>query len=155
MSLRDAGPFAWRFAWRFAWSGAGPIAWPFTAAVLLWAATAGAAMADCVLGLEGGTPLASAGVQLAFKPDAGNIRQGQPFALLVKVCPADSRLLGVDASMPEHRHGMNYRPSIKALGDGLWRADGLLLHMAGRWELRFDLTQGLGQIKLRHSLNLP
>ena len=38
----------------------------------------------------------------------------------------------VPARMPEHRHGMNYRPSLTPQGPGRWRADGLLWHMAGQ-----------------------
>lgn len=81
-------------------------------------------------------------VQVAWRVDGAPIANGQHFALLLQVCPADARLLKVDAGMPEHRHGMNYRPSLKALGDGRWRADGLMFHMAGRWELVFDLEAG-------------
>ena len=47
--------------------------------------------------------------------------------------------LAVDADMPAHRHGMNYRASVTALGDGRFRADGLMFHMAGRWRILFDL----------------
>ena len=42
------------------------------------------------------------------------------FALDVVVCPkpgaAAPRSLAVDATMPAHRHGMNYRPTITAAG---------------------------------------
>jgi len=41
--------------------------------------------------------------------------------------------------MPEHGHGMNYRPTIEVLGDGRFRASGLLLHMPGRWQLSFTV----------------
>jgi hypothetical protein len=57
----------------------------------------------------------------------------------MQLCPADAQLLRVDATMPEHRHGMNYRPTVKPLGDGRWRAEGLLWHMSGRWQLRLDV----------------
>ena len=50
--------------------------------------------------------------------------------------------LTVAATMPEHRHGMNYRPSVTAAGAGMYRADGLLLHMPGRWELMFGVRTG-------------
>lgn len=80
---------------------------------------------------------------------------GRPFALQVFVCPADLELLRVDAQMPEHRHGMNYRTSLQHLGRGLWRVDGLLWHMSGRWELSLDVRhQGVPQ-RLLHSVQLP
>jgi hypothetical protein len=41
--------------------------------------------------------------------------------------------------MPEHRHGMNYKPGIRPVGAGRFRAEGLMFHMPGRWEFVFDL----------------
>ena len=37
---------------------------------------------------------------------------------------------------------MNYRPSVVALGPGRWRADGMMFHMPGRWEVRLDVAGG-------------
>ena len=48
----------------------------------------------------------------------------------------------IDAGMPEHRHGMNYRPSVTTIRPGVYRAEGLLFHMPGRWELTFDVVAG-------------
>jgi cytochrome c peroxidase len=45
----------------------------------------------------------------------------------------------VDAQMPEHRHGMNYAPEVKALGPGRWRAEGLMFHMPGKWAFIFEV----------------
>jgi hypothetical protein len=82
-------------------------------------------------------------IELAAAPDRVRARSqrrwrsGRHFALDVVVCArAGAALpvaLRVDADMPAHRHGMNYRPTVRALGDGRYRADGLMLHMAGRW----------------------
>jgi cytochrome c peroxidase len=47
------------------------------------------------------------------------------------------KALKVDAHMPEHKHGMNYAPKVQALGPGRWRAEGLMLHMPGKWEFVF------------------
>lgn len=41
--------------------------------------------------------------------------------------------------MPEHRHGMNYAPSVRALGDGRYHSAGWLFHMPGRWEFVFEM----------------
>jgi len=71
---------------------------------------------------------------------------GQPFAIEVTVCPrAGAALpdsLAVDAQMPAHRHGMNYRPSIRQEAPGRYRAEGLLFHMPGAWQLDFALRSG-------------
>jgi len=101
-----------------------------------------------------GKPLQSGAVQLAWQPAGPAIEVGTHFALDVQLCPADANLRRVDATMPEHRHGMNYRPSLQALGGGRWRAEGLMFHMPGRWELRFDIDAGGKTETLRQSLSL-
>lgn len=113
------------------------------------------AIAACPPPPEAGARLDSGPVQLAWRAEPAPIAVSRPFALLVTLCPADARLLRVDATMPEHRHGMNYRPSLQPLGGGLWRVEGLLWHMAGRWELRLEVeAAGTTQI-LRQSVTLP
>ena len=77
---------------------------------------------------------------------------GRPFALDIAACAptgappgtAPPRLLRLDADMPAHRHGMNYRPGITPLGGGRYRAEGLLFHMPGSWRLHFELDAGTG-----------
>jgi hypothetical protein len=71
------------------------------------------------------------------------IEVGRHFALDVRVCAdgALPALVRVDADMPAHRHGMNYRPSLAAGGEGRYVADGLLFHMPGRWRLLFDVER--------------
>jgi hypothetical protein len=62
------------------------------------------------------------------------------FAIDFAACTRDGRRIDpprVDATMPQHGHGMNYRPTVEARGDGRFRASGLLLHMPGRWQLSF------------------
>ena len=55
--------------------------------------------------------------------------------------PSATRLR-VDAGMPEHRHGMNTQAVATPSGAGRFGVEGLLLHMPGRWELYFDITDG-------------
>jgi len=74
------------------------------------------------------------------------IEVGQHFAVEAVVCPTPSdgaaSGLRVDARMPEHRHGMNYRARVVKKGDGLYLAEGLLFHMPGLWQLMFDVERG-------------
>lgn len=66
-----------------------------------------------------------------------------PFALELSICARDGAAVAtprVDATMPAHRHGMNYRPSLSETKKGLFRAEGLLLHMPGRWEFVFEIA---------------
>lgn len=94
-------------------------------------------------------------VQAAWKVDGAPIVVGRHFAIDVQVCPANAILARVDATMPEHRHGMNYRPSVKRLGDGRWRVEGLMFHMPGRWELRLDVQAGGTTEQLLDTISLP
>lgn len=103
-----------------------------------------------------GRTIAGEGVAAAWRvADDAAIGVARHFALLVRVCPEDARLVAVDATMPAHRHGMNYRPSLQPLGDGRWRVEGLLFHMSGAWELRLDLSAGGRTQALRQAIELP
>ena len=103
-----------------------------------------------------GTPLQSGALQADWRVAGGaDIAVGRHFAIEVQLCPAGATLARVDATMPEHRHGMNYRPSLQPLGSGRWRAEGLMFHMAGRWELRLDVAHGGRTETLRTAITLP
>ncbi|MCU0970178.1 MAG: hypothetical protein MUF03_15455 [Rubrivivax sp.] len=114
-----------------------------------------AVQAACPPSDADGARLAGRAGEVAWRVDgATQPPVNRPFALLLQLCPASLRLDAVDAVMPEHRHGMNYRPSLQALGDGRWRAEGLLLHMPGRWELRFDVADGDSRERLATALQV-
>lgn len=124
-------------------------------ALLLNAAVLGAANAGCgdSLPSDGRQRLERGGVQLVYAPQGGSLPLGRHFALDIALCPAPGQpapvLLAVDAEMPAHRHGMNYRPMVQSLGQGRYRAEGLLLHMPGAWRLWFHLDPGAGLAPLR------
>jgi hypothetical protein len=105
----------------------------------------------------GAQRLDSARFQLAYQPTPAPIPVGRHFAIDFVLCPRDGAAppaeVRVDATMPEHKHGMNYRPSVKALGPGQYRAEGLMFHMPGRWELVFEL-RGAGTAPLRLTQSL-
>jgi hypothetical protein len=122
---------------------------------LLGAAAWGGAQAACPLAAADGTLVSEGPLQLAWRAEPAPIVAGQPFVLWISTCPAGAQLRAVDATMPEHRHGMNYRVKLAPQGAGRWRAEGLLWHMSGRWELRFDVEQGGRTQSLRHSVVLP
>ena len=77
-------------------------------------------------------------VVLSFRPDPGGFAVDRQFSLIVHACSRTPiTTLSVDAHMPEHRHAMNYKASVTPTAPGVWRADGLLLHMPGKWEFIF------------------
>jgi len=100
--------------------------------------------ADCGAVLGGvGARAESERYTVAYRIEPAPIAVGRAFAIEVQVCAKGQAAvptgLRVDAHMPAHRHGMNYRPTVVAVGGGRFRAEGLLFHMPGRWELIFDL----------------
>ena len=87
--------------------------------------------------------LSAHGVDLVFRTVPAPIEIGRHFTVEAIVCAIPPpQGLRVDAQMPEHRHGMNYRATVAATGAGRYRADGLLFHMPGRWQLVFDVDRG-------------
>jgi hypothetical protein len=78
-----------------------------------------------------------------FRTIPATIEIGRHFSVEAIVCATPpARGLRVDAQMPEHRHGMNYRPQVSTAPDGRYVADGFLFHMPGRWEIVFDVERG-------------
>ena len=90
------------------------------------------------------------GIAVVFQARPPAIEVGRHFSLEIRACAdgAAPLLTRVDADMPEHRHGMNYRPSLTATGDGRYVADGLLFHMPGRWRLSFDVEREGRRLRL-------
>ena len=76
---------------------------------------------------------------LAWRTLPARVVVGEPFAVEFAVCPPASGVTA-NAHMPEHRHGMNYKPTLKVLGGGRFRAEGWVFHMPGRWEFFFDVN---------------
>ena len=109
-------------------------------ACALGAATPGAAAA-CEL--PPGKRLESERFSLSYRTRPERIAVSEPFVLELAVCPRKGKAadgIRLDARMPEHRHGMNYRPSVTPLGAGRYRSEGWLFHMAGRWEFVFEIS---------------
>ena len=80
------------------------------------------------------------------------------FGLDITACPktgaAGPVQLRVDARMPAHQHGMNYKPTVSANGANRYKAEGLMFHMPGRWELVFELQAGGRSDKLAGTVDL-
>ena len=71
------------------------------------------------------------------------LASGEHFALDFSICPKDGRpapsAVAVDAWMPAHKHGMNYKAEVKSYGGGRFYATGLMFHMPGVWQFLFDI----------------
>jgi hypothetical protein len=115
------------------------------AAAVMWIVCGTCAAQTCG-GELGGTrrTVESAHYEVAYTTTPEPIAVGQHFVVDFAVCTrgnaASPQAVRVDANMPEHRHGMNYRAGVAGAGRGLYRAEGLLFHMPGRWQLTFDIV---------------
>ncbi|WP_374443315.1 FixH family protein [Stella sp.] len=113
------------------------------AAVLLALAPTAAAACGDAPERDGTRRIAAAGYALSFRMEPPTPVPGRPFRMRVATCAAGGApapaLVRVGAWMPEHGHGMNYAPSLVREADGAWRVEGMMFHMAGRWQIAFDL----------------
>ena len=126
-------------------------------AALLAAMAAGAGASACELP-PGGQEVASRDgrIALSYRADPAGLAVDRQFSLIVHVCsraPVDA--LSVDAHMPDHRHGMNYKPSVTPTAHDAWRANGLLLHMPGKWEFVFGVRVDGKTERLTHAVQVP
>lgn len=80
------------------------------------------------------------------------------FVVDFAVCPRGgapaAQSVRIDAAMPEHGHGMNYRPGVTATASGQYRAEGMLFHMPGRWDIAFDVVAGSRTDRLTGTLRV-
>jgi hypothetical protein len=105
---------------------------------------ASGAAAACALP-AGGVRLESERYAMVMSTEPDAIAVGKFFAVVLVLCPKGEapmpEALRVDATMPAHRHGMNYRPRLSGEG-GRYRAEGLMFHMPGQWEFVVELRAG-------------
>jgi len=124
---------------------------------LVLAALAVPAWADCPLDLGHGVGwvVFSQHYMIAFRPDPSRIEIGEPFALILDVCTKRgdaAELVGVDAQMSDEARGPSQHLKIVAGKDGRYRAEGLVLATAGRWEVAFDVRSGEESERLTHEI---
>jgi len=121
-----------------------------------------AALAACPPDAADGTVMRKGDIVLAYRPvlkgKSDRMPMAKHFTLEVQLCDqhgiSAARLHTADATMPEHRHGMNYRPLITPLGDGRFRVEGMMLHMAGHWQLAFEVQAGKETSILTHDVQI-
>ena len=104
--------------------------------------------------LPPGTRIENERMAISYRTVPAMIAVGQPFVLELAACgkrgEPDLGRVKLDAHMPEHRHGMNYRAKVVPLDKGRFHSEGWLFHMPGRWEFIFDF----GAERLTHSVRV-
>ena len=105
---------------------------------------------------QGYRRLASPDAEVAYRWEPTELKIGQFFAAEIVACRAPKeepvRAIMIDATMPAHGHGMNYRPSAVRTGPGQYRFTGLMLHMPGTWLVTIDLLQDGKRTRLTHEV---
>lgn len=98
------------------------------------------------------------GLTLFYRVKAPPIAVTRHFSMQFLVCEqgvaAAVKRFKLDARMPAHKHGMNYRAAIVIGEDGLINASGLLFHMPGRWRISVDFATeaAIHQVKLDYQI---
>ncbi len=112
-----------------------------------------------------GAPLTSESGRYQFEltaaPEA--IALGEFFTVSTRIldpqggAPPTSGALKVNATMPEHGHGMVTLPVTTLGEDGLWLTEGCKLHMFGRWvfELEWQGPQGTERASFEYQFTAP
>jgi hypothetical protein len=99
-----------------------------------------------------------AGVTLHYRIVPSQLRVAQHFSMRFLVCrgkmPQVPDNFKVDALMPTHVHGMNYKAIIEIQPDGQVEATGMMFHMPGPWQVRVDLSSDGLDRQLSHSFPL-
>jgi hypothetical protein len=115
-------------------------------AVLFTALAAAPAAAQSCPSLEGARKADSERYVIAWRTQPAKIAVGQHFNVEMAVCPKAGQpapeSVRVDGFMPEHNHGMNYKPAVKPAGDGRYTAAGMMFHMPGKWDFIFEIGGG-------------
>ena len=82
-----------------------------------------------------------------WRSEPDTIPIGAHFSIRFHLCGPPVDRVAVRGWMPDHRHGMNYRPAVTMNGLS-GTAEGLLFHMPGRWQLIVDVRGAAGRGKL-------
>jgi YtkA-like len=132
------------------------LAFTFAASTFAAAASAATACGSDLAGVP--RTVESARYTIAYTTAPDPIVVGRHFVVDFAVCAragsTTPQAVRVDASMPEHKHGMNYRPGVTTSRPGTYRAEGLLFHMPGRWDLTFDVVSGNTTERLTDTIRL-
>ena len=112
-----------------------------TGLVFFLGSTWSAVAADCTAGkgiaMKPEGAVSAVAVRIATNP--ATISVGRRFRVMVSICEAEDAVVDqfvIDATMPKHRHGMNYVPKVTHDGARTYTASGLFFHMPGLWRVQ-------------------
>jgi len=94
-------------------------------------------------------------LHIQFNPEIAPLNV--PFDTIVTICSQQKlspTRVTVDATMPAHKHGMNYEPKTKRIGDNRYEVKNLLFHMPGVWRLEITAYEGKKPHRFTHDVTV-
>lgn len=94
---------------------------------------------------------------IQIQPNPIEIPLNAPFNMRVTICSQSHVVptrLSVDATMPEHKHGMNYEPKAARIDNHQYMVKNLLFHMPGVWRLEITAYENDSPHRFTHDINL-
>lgn len=83
-----------------------------------------------------------------WRPVQGELPLNESFELELELLtgaephqPITGAQIFVDAAMPEHNHGMLREPIAREVSPGVYRVEGMLLHMTGYWQVFVNVIE--------------
>ena len=122
------------------WRLGGPA---LAAALALVLAAGQAAACPRPHGWTGGARIAGELWTAWWRSEPASVPVSEHFSVHFHLCGPPVDRVRVRGWMPDHRHGMNYRPEVTLNGMS-GTAEGLMFHMPGRWQLLLDIRGAAG-----------
>ena len=94
-------------------------------------------------------------VRVNLKPKV--VPLNQPFGANITICSKTNLVpvqMTVDATMPAHKHGMNYKSKTVRVGNHRYEVDNLLFHMPGLWRLQITVYDNDTPYRFTHDVSL-
>jgi len=116
--------------------------------------------ADEMCGSESGIRLSGskdAPWTVQFHVNSTTIPLNAPFDASVTLCSRSERVptrLVVDATMPAHKHGMNYKVTAVPVDDRTYTVENLLFHMPGVWRVEVTAYDNNKPHRFTHEVEL-
>ncbi|PHQ69982.1 MAG: hypothetical protein COB93_06615 [Sneathiella sp.] len=89
--------------------------------------------------------LSSAQYDISVTTIPAVITVGELFKVDLEVCRKDGAPFNGEvtaaATMPAHKHGMNYQPEVIAVEESVHHMEGFAFHMLGSWQFAFQIRE--------------
>ena len=94
-------------------------------------------------------------MRIHFSPE--QVPLNTPFQAIISICSQTETMpnkLAINAIMPAHKHGMNYKPTITRVDDRTYQINNLVFHMPGIWRLEVTAYTNATPHRFSHEMDL-